>query len=147
MTTSVVPWRGADAFSLDLAKGKYRLRFDESRGEWRSGRNYVLRRCACGSWSVRSFTASTCSDCARTRQFYLAQNVAYAAVRRAVASGALLPVTRYRCVDCGEPAQHYDHRDYGRPLEVQPVCRSCNRKRGHALLPGDADRLVCAAVR
>lgn len=39
------------------------------------------------------------------------------------------------CTDCGDPAQEYDHRDYGRPLDVQPVCRSCNKRRGTAKWP------------
>lgn len=42
------------------------------------------------------------------------------------------------CADCARPAQCYDHRDYDRPLDVAPVCRSCNQKRGPAkqLTPG-----------
>ena len=36
------------------------------------------------------------------------------------------------CVDCGAIAVEYDHRDYQKPLEVEPVCRKCNAKRGHA---------------
>jgi hypothetical protein len=39
------------------------------------------------------------------------------------------------CVDCGEAAREYDHRDYARPLDVQPVCRKCNKKRGTAKWP------------
>lgn len=39
----------------------------------------------------------------------------------------------YACVDCGLPAQAYDHRYYSHPLEVDPVCLSCNNKRGPAL--------------
>jgi hypothetical protein len=39
------------------------------------------------------------------------------------------------CTDCGAPAKEYDHRDYGRPLDVQPVCRSCNKARGTAIWP------------
>lgn len=27
-------------------------------------------------------------------------------------------------------ARDYDHRDYNKPLEVEPVCHSCNMKRG-----------------
>lgn len=38
----------------------------------------------------------------------------------------------YACVDCGESATCYDHRDYNYPLMVEPVCRSCNGKRGRA---------------
>jgi len=37
------------------------------------------------------------------------------------------------CVDCGESARHYDHRDYMRPLDVEPVCASCNIRRGSAV--------------
>jgi hypothetical protein len=37
-----------------------------------------------------------------------------------------------KCVDCGKPAAHYDHRDYSRPLVVEPVCASCNIHRGPA---------------
>ncbi len=36
------------------------------------------------------------------------------------------------CVDCGRTARHYDHRDYTKPLDVVPVCISCNFKRGTA---------------
>ena len=46
-----------------------------------------------------------------------------------------LPYLRYEyvpCVDCGKRAEHYDHRDYTKPLEVEPVCRSCNKLRGPA---------------
>ena len=39
------------------------------------------------------------------------------------------------CVDCGAPALEYDHRDYSRPLDVDPVCKSCNRRRGTAVWP------------
>lgn len=37
------------------------------------------------------------------------------------------------CVDCGKPAQEYDHRDYKKPLEVDPVCKECNAARGPGL--------------
>lgn len=37
------------------------------------------------------------------------------------------------CVDCGKPATDYDHRDYNRPLDVDPTCHSCNLKRGPAI--------------
>lgn len=36
------------------------------------------------------------------------------------------------CVDCGQPAKVYDHREYAKPLEVVPLCRSCNFRRGPA---------------
>lgn len=37
------------------------------------------------------------------------------------------------CVDCGLSAEEYDHRDYKKPMEVDPVCRECNAKRGPGL--------------
>jgi len=36
------------------------------------------------------------------------------------------------CVDCGSVASEYDHRDYLKPLEVDPVCHRCNIRRGPA---------------
>lgn len=50
----------------------------------------------------------------------------------AKARGELQPATDFACVDCGRPAEQYDHRDYARPLDVEPVCRSCNVMRGSA---------------
>jgi hypothetical protein len=39
----------------------------------------------------------------------------------------------FTCVDCQSwPAQFYDHRSYAEPLNVDPVCGSCNRARGPA---------------
>lgn len=37
------------------------------------------------------------------------------------------------CVDCGNPAAEYDHRDYKKPMDVEPVCRACNQARGPGL--------------
>lgn len=36
------------------------------------------------------------------------------------------------CADCGCQATEYDHRDYFKPLMVEPVCHPCNIKRGPA---------------
>lgn len=55
------------------------------------------------------------------------------AVHKAIKQGRLNKLDgSVLCVDCKEPAIHYDHRDYGKPLDVQPVCGSCNCKRGSA---------------
>lgn len=35
-----------------------------------------------------------------------------------------------KCVDCGKPAQGYDHRNYYYPIRVDSVCQPCNAKRG-----------------
>ena len=54
-------------------------------------------------------------------------------VTLAVKAGILPKQRSQLCVDCGDMARSYDHRDYMKPLEVEPVCVSCNNKRGPAL--------------
>jgi len=39
------------------------------------------------------------------------------------------------CVDCGKQATCYDHRDYSKPIDVEPVCHPCNVKRGRGAMP------------
>jgi ribosome-binding protein aMBF1 (putative translation factor) len=46
--------------------------------------------------------------------------------------GLFPPAKTLKCVDCSKQAMDWDHRSYDRPLEVEPVCRSCNQKRGPA---------------
>jgi hypothetical protein len=58
---------------------------------------------------------------------------AHKAVYRAVVRGELAPATSLPCTDCGQQATDYDHRDYRKPLDVQPVCRRCNGLRGTAM--------------
>jgi hypothetical protein len=48
----------------------------------------------------------------------------------------MAPARTFNCVDCGKTAHGYDHRDYRKPLDVVPICRSCNYKRGPALFCG-----------
>lgn len=56
---------------------------------------------------------------------------AVAVVNAAVRKGILPRITAsVRCTDCGEPANCYDHRDYLKPLSVDPVCSACNYRRG-----------------
>jgi hypothetical protein len=63
----------------------------------------------------------------------LRQRAQYA-VFRATQEGRLARLDgSIACVDCGLPARGYDHRDYSKPLAVEPVCRGCNRKRGPAI--------------
>lgn len=46
------------------------------------------------------------------------------------------------CADCGALAIGYEHRDYRRPLEVEPICKRCNARRGPALPFVDTQRPV-----
>jgi hypothetical protein len=52
-----------------------------------------------------------------------------------------------QCVDCGAQARDYDHRDYNKPLEVNPVCRRCNLRRGPAIEVAGLVRRVIAEGR
>jgi hypothetical protein len=52
-----------------------------------------------------------------------------------------------QCVDCGAQARDYDHRDYNKPLEVDPVCRRCNLRRGPAIEVASRIRRVIAEGR
>lgn len=61
------------------------------------------------------------------------QELASRKVRETVKKGKMLRVDTLKCLDCGRPAEVYDHRDYLKPLEVDPVCKACNWKRGPAL--------------
>lgn len=59
-------------------------------------------------------------------------------VAKAVRKGLLPKLDgTIKCVDCGKPAHNYEHRDYAKPLDVSPVCRSCNHKRGPAKNKGN----------
>ena len=54
-------------------------------------------------------------------------------VRRAVKAGQLQKLDgTVGCTDCRASATGYDHRDYSCPLVVEPVCASCNVRRGPA---------------
>jgi len=65
------------------------------------------------------------------------QSRASSAVNMAVRQGILPSLSRgeYQCSDCSDAASVYDHRDYSLPLDVDPVCRACNQKRGAAKYP------------
>lgn len=61
------------------------------------------------------------------------QKEAHFQVARAKRFGLLPSARNYQCVDCAAPAIEYDHRDYSKPLQVEPVCRRCNLARGSAM--------------
>jgi hypothetical protein len=72
----------------------------------------------------------SCVDCEDLRQ--KAKEAAVRKIKAEIKAGRMPPAATHKCVDCGEPASMYDHRDYSKPLEVSPVCRSCNWERGPA---------------
>ena len=59
------------------------------------------------------------------------RNKAYRVLKKAIENGTIPKIkSDTKCVDCGKSAQCYEHRDYSKPLLVEPVCYSCNGKRG-----------------
>lgn len=84
-----------------------------------------------------SARALRCSGCNFTHRMnrQTSRQAAYTAVARAIRHGDLARPSASPCTDCGGPADRYDHRDYTKPLDVDPVCRSCNHKRGPAIQP------------
>jgi len=76
-----------------------------------------------------------CIPCANLRGNTPAtrQRAAHQKVFAAIQAGKLAKLDgSIECVDCGAVAVNYDHRDYNNPLDVVPVCRSCNHGRGRA---------------
>ena len=86
----------------------------------------------CAKRTTRTPRSKFCEEC------YLGSkpcSVEYA-VTRAILRGELPPAKDCLCIDCGNQARHYDHRDYNKPLEVEPVCPRCNFFRGPAIRYG-----------
>ena len=80
---------------------------------------------------IRHYKTYMCDGCKETLPDKIGEN-AHKIVALAIRLGFLRPINECSCVDCGNPATDYDHRDYSKPLEVVPVCRPCNFKRGPA---------------
>lgn len=96
-----------------------------------------------------------CSDCrakgrgldAHAIWSSLGKDWASAAAHSAVRAGRLPHPSTLACVDCDGPAVEYEHRDYNRPLAVEPICRRCNLLRGPAVpIRGGVERLLDAGL-
>ena len=85
----------------------------------------------CGQDTGRSASAKRCHLCAEI--VGKIQRSAIAIVNYNVTRDLLPKADTLVCVDCGAQAKEYDHRDYGKPLSVAPVCVKCNIKRGPAM--------------
>jgi hypothetical protein len=92
-------------------------------------------RCGCGSTrgaeDLHAFSFwGLCSGCYVVES--LNQEMAHKLMAKAIRSGKFPRARELKCVDCGRQAHCYDHRDYTKPLSIEPVCASCNQKRGPA---------------
>lgn len=105
------------------------------------------RKCeSCGA-EFASIRAKRCLPCAQKHYRYMdterGAREAHSKVAGHIRKGLLPHPSTLTCVDCGRPAQQYDHRDYGKPLDVHAVCRSCNLRRGSAI-PAGATKAIAA---
>lgn len=100
------------------------------------GPQYEKNCSDCGH-RYRAIVGKWCDVCVIANYAYriygTGQSAALAAVNREIRYGRLVPPDFFNCVDCGGQASLYEHRDYNKPLEVVPACRSCNGKRGYAI--------------
>lgn len=104
-------------------------------GEW------VCRDCKCFigqcvQGGKKRRPSLRCDSCRWVHRIFLDILSGRQEAARAIAAerrhGRLSAPSDFVCTDCPRPAECYDHRDYGQPLRVDPVCRSCNVLRGHA---------------
>ena len=99
-----------------------------------STRSFNYRCVDCGAPNSNGHPMTQrCKPCAAN--FYEHLTRANRAVQREIAHGRMQKAAALTCVDCGGQARDWDHRDYSKPLQVEPVCRACNFKRGPALYP------------
>lgn len=86
------------------------------------------------SYKRRGGAPMRCKKCSNERSNAIKsiQQAAHTAVAKAIRHGSIDKPSAFKCSDCGKPAECYDHRDYSKPLDVEPVCLSCNVIRGSA---------------
>ena len=95
---------------------------------------FICKKCKQPKMVFGGSAYFVCDDCKPANHYTFGdQYKAARAVMQAKQKGLLQPPSNFDCVDCGKKATVYDHRDYKKPLEVDPVCRSCNVRRGSAI--------------
>ena len=106
---------------------------------------------SCGKLEIgrSSGYRNQCDECTPNDEVAIkdrAKNYAYGQVKKARVQGLLPDPWDCLCADCGKQASVYDHRDYAKPLEVDPVCKACNVFRGPAVGWRNAFDLNVAAL-
>lgn len=98
-------------------------------------KSHTVRRCrACKAFLARQWRKSDKgkistkknNDSKKNTNLMSAKSAVYILVR----AKKLKKASNFNCLDCGMKAEVYDHRDYKKPLDIEPVCKSCNYKRG-----------------
>lgn len=122
-------------------KKKERFRWSYRRSHWRGVNGmcvggYIGHCMYCGREKLLTYAGNWCVECRRKIHdaSYAVKQRAHYEVARAKRRGEIAALDgSVVCVDCGRPAAAYDHRDYSRPLDVEPVCKRCNILRGMAI--------------
>lgn len=60
-------------------------------------------------------------------------SIARREVAKAIRHGIIPKAKELKCADCGDAAEQYDHRDYRKPMKVDPLCKNCHYVRGRGL--------------
>lgn len=119
----------------------------------KSGTKIRCTCCVCGTVEMGGspyyYRCANCRDCgymrAPTGRFadLIGRQAASGLVQVEIKAGRLPHPSTLTCADCNGPASEYEHRDYNKPLSVEPICRSCNHRRGPAIpWPGSLQRSV-----
>lgn len=87
-----------------------------------------------------AWNAKRCKPCryliATGQRNGMTPQAASARIVTVAVQGGILPNLNHiktKCCDCNDRATCYDHRDYMKPLDVDPVCNRCNINRGHGI--------------
>lgn len=119
---------------------KPRFRFDSHSNDWRStvgGRQSIERHVPCVLCGRPAFDSGgwgpVCRNCGLIRREERAE--AHRIFQGARRRGEIryLPDGLTKCADCERAASCWEHRDYRFPLQVDPCCQWCNRRRGRAM--------------
>lgn len=110
----------------------------------RAGMLLNFKCCICGS--VEKATGGNkkykCVNC-RPIAFDKGGAFAMGQVFTAIRNNVLIHPSKLSCLDCGKQAAQYDHRDYNKPIKVEPVCRGCNLRRGPAIpIHGAIEKMI-----
>jgi hypothetical protein len=92
--------------------------------------DFACIRCGCQTTRHHTARSRMCESCMWEHRQEARR--ATADVTNEIKRGHMKRATEHACVDCGATARDWDHRDYTKPLEVEPVCKPCNTRRGTA---------------
>ena len=95
---------------------------------------YKCKKCGEDEWdcTIKRVARGICRKCEPryVRPTPNPNRASNAVLTRFVNAGLIPPPGDFLCIDCGARATCWEHRDYNKPLDVEPTCQSCNSLRG-----------------